>query len=153
MAASTHASRRRPQALFEAAGSDYDWGGPIERGQMLPPKDLALCAACALVMPIGQVMFKMAANRHNAMTGGVVSRIAHNPMLFGAFALYGASSLLWFYILTRIPLSQAYPIIILGGALVPLFAWVMFREPLSWGLMLGYVLMLAGLALVQRSIA
>lgn len=120
---------------------------------MLPARDLALCATCALVMPIGQVMFKAAANRHNTLTGPVADRILHNPMLFGAFALYAASSLLWFYILTRIPLSQAYPIVILGGALVPVFAWAFFREPLSLTLLLGYALMLAGLALIQRAIS
>jgi drug/metabolite transporter (DMT)-like permease len=120
---------------------------------MLPPKDLALCAACALAMPVGQLMFKTAANRHNAMSGGVISRLLHNPMLFGAFALYGASSLLWFYILTRIPLTQAYPIVILGGALVPLFAWIAFGEPLNWSIAFGYLLLLSGLALVQRSIS
>jgi drug/metabolite transporter (DMT)-like permease len=104
-------------------------------------------------MPIGQVMFKYAANRHNSLAGDVVSRVIHNPILFGAFALYGLSSLLWFYILTRLPLSQAYPIVILGGALVPVFSWLFFREPLTWSLVGGYVLLLLGLTLIQRSIA
>jgi drug/metabolite transporter (DMT)-like permease len=95
----------------------------------------------------------LAANRHNTLTGPIIERILHNPILFGAFALYGASSVLWFFILTRIPLSQAYPIVILGGALVPVFAWMFFREPLSLALLLGYALMLAGLALIQRAIS
>jgi drug/metabolite transporter (DMT)-like permease len=34
---------------------------------------------------------------------------------------------------------------------VPLFAWALFREPVSWNLALGYVLMLAGVVLTQRS--
>jgi drug/metabolite transporter (DMT)-like permease len=118
---------------------------------MLQPRDLALISTCAVVMPIGQVMFKAAANRHNLLSGDPLVRVLHNPLLFAAFALYGASSLLWFYILTRVPLSQAYPVVIVGGALVPLFSWVAFREPVSWSLTAGYVLILLGLALVQRA--
>lgn len=113
-------------------------------------RDLLLCGGFALALPIGQVMFKWAALAHAQTEGPIILRLATNPALICAFAWYGASALLWFYILTRVPLSQAYPVAILGGALVPLFAWAFFREPVSWSLAAGYVLMLAGLFLTQR---
>lgn len=119
----------------------------------MSPKDYLLCGSFALALPIGQVMFKWAALHNARLQGPILVKLLHNYPLFLAFAWYGASALLWFYILTRVPLSAAYPVAILGGALVPLLAWLAFREPLSWSLAGGYALMLAGLFLTQRGSA
>ena len=116
----------------------------------MTPKDLALCLVFALALPIGQVMFKWAAMRHASLTGPIFERLLQNPQLFGAFALYGACSVLWVYILTRVPLSLAYPVAILGSGLVPLLAWAAFREPIGWRMAAGYALMLTGLVLTQQ---
>jgi drug/metabolite transporter (DMT)-like permease len=59
----------------------------------------------------------------------------------------------WFYILTRIPLSAAYPVAILGSGLVPFFAWIFFRERLSPELLVGLGVMLLGLYIIQRGAA
>lgn len=119
----------------------------------MTPKDFALCAAFAVALPIGQLMFKWAALYNARIEGTMPLKLLQNYPLFLAFAWYGASSLVWFYILTRVPLSAAYPVAILGSALVPVFAWLIFREPVSWNLAGGYVLMLAGLFLTQRGAA
>jgi drug/metabolite transporter (DMT)-like permease len=88
--------------------------------------------------------------RHATLPGPVFERLWQNPQLFGAFAWYGASAVLWVYILTRVPLSLAYPVAILGSGLVPLLAWAVFREPIGWRMAIGYALMLAGLVLTQQ---
>ena len=49
------------------------------------------------------------------------------------------------------PLSQAYVFSILGSALVPIFAWLIFKEPMSWRFALGYALMLAGFVVVMQA--
>jgi len=116
----------------------------------MSPKDFALCAGFAVALPIGQVMFKWAALYAARLEGPLVLKMLQNWPLMIAFAWYGASALLWFYILTRVPLSAAYPVAILGSALVPVLAWAVFREPVSWSLAGGYALMLAGLFLTQR---
>ena len=116
-------------------------------------QDWLLCAGFAVALPSGQMLFKFAAIYHERHQEPMLLRLLQNYPLWGAFAWYGVTALFWFYILTRIPLSQAYPIVILGGALVPVFAWAFFREPLSLTLLLGYALMLIGLALVQRAIS
>jgi drug/metabolite transporter (DMT)-like permease len=113
-------------------------------------KTLLLCAGFSLTVPIGQMFFKWASIYDKRLHGPMILRLAQNLPLLGAFAWYGLSAILWFYILTRAPLSLAYPMAILGSGLVPLFAWALFREPVSWNLALGYVLMLAGVVLTQR---
>lgn len=119
----------------------------------MTPKILALCGVFSIAVPVGQVLFKWAAIYSARLEGPLIWRLLQNYPLILAFAWYGASALLWVYILTRAPLSVAYPMAILGTGLVPLFAWAVFREPISWNLTIGYVLMIAGVFFTQRGAA
>lgn len=112
--------------------------------------DLALCLAFSLALPAGQVLFKLGAEHTRQVEGGLLAKVILNPPLIGAFAWYGLTSLLWVYILTRAPLSQVYPFSILGAALTPVLAVLLFRESLPPQAWLGYVVMLAGFMLVMR---
>ncbi len=111
-------------------------------------QDWLLCAAFAIAMPAGQMFFKYAALMHARLEGPLLIRLLRNTPLMGAFVWYGITALFWFYILTRIPLSTAYTCSILGSALVPLMAWAVFREPLGWQFIAGYVLMISGFAVI-----
>lgn len=117
----------------------------------MSPKDIGLCLAVALALPLGQIMFKWAAIYSARLEGPLIWRLVQNLPLWAAFAWYGLTSLLWFYVLTRVPLSQAYLFSILGAALVPVFALVIFKETLTWPAIFGYALMLTGFMIVMRS--
>jgi multidrug transporter EmrE-like cation transporter len=54
-------------------------------------------------------------------------------------------------VLTRIPLSAAYPFSILGSALVPILAWMLFGEQVTMQATLGFAIMLLGFFLVVRA--
>lgn len=114
----------------------------------MSPKDVALCAAFAVVMPAGQVMFKWAAVYDKRLTGPLLQRIFLNYPLMGAGAWYAMTALLWFYVLTRVPLSAAYAFALVGGCFVPLIGWLVFKEQVSWPMGAGYLLIFAGLFLV-----
>ncbi|MDO8410629.1 MAG: hypothetical protein Q7S93_11290 [Phenylobacterium sp.] len=118
---------------------------------MMALRDMALCVVFAAALPVGQVMFKWAALYNAQLDGPLVLRLIKNVPLIGAFSWYGLTALLWFYILTRVPLSQAYVFSILGSALVPLLAWALFKEPVSWRFALGYLIMFAGFAVVMQA--
>ena len=113
------------------------------------PRDMALCTAFSIALPIGQTLFKFAALQNARMNGPLVLRLATNYPLMGAFAWYGVTALFWFYILTRVPLSLAYAFSIVGSGLVPLVAWLVFKEPLDWRFPVGYLLMLSGFAVIM----
>jgi len=113
-------------------------------------KDALLCAGFSLALPIGQTLFKFAAVNNARLTGPLIVRLATNLPLVGAFAWYGLTALFWFYILTRVPLSTAYAFSIVGSGLVPLVAWLVFKEPLDWRFALGYLLMLGGFAVIMQ---
>ncbi len=114
-------------------------------------KDIILCLAFSITMPVGQLLFKWAANNYNLVEGPPFPRILYNYALWGAFGWYAITALLWFYILTKVPLTLAYPASLLGAGIVPLLAWAVFGEPLSWRLLAGYVLLLAGVYLTTTS--
>jgi len=80
---------------------------------------------------------------HQKLSGNVVVRLISNGPLIGAFAV-GLTALFWFYILTRVPLSTAYVFSILARGLVPLIAWLVFKEPIGWRFAAGYALMMVG---------
>ena len=117
----------------------------------MSPKDMALCSVFAVVLPLGQVLFKWGAVYNERLSGPFLIRVIQNYPLMGAFAWYGMTALLWFYVLTRVPLSLAYAFSLIGACLVPLASWLVFKEQASWTMAAGYVLMIAGLFLVVRS--
>ena len=114
----------------------------------MSPKDIALCAGFAVVMPLGQALFKWAAVYDKQLSGPFFFRLFQNFPLIGAGVWYALSALLWFYILTRVPLTTAYAFSLVGACLVPLVGWLVFKEQATWHLAAGYVLMLAGFFLI-----
>jgi len=117
---------------------------------MVTWKEALLCTAFAFALPIGQTLFKFAALTNARLSGNVLVRLVTNLPLIGAFAWYGLTALFWFYILTRVPLSTAYVFSILGSGLVPLIAWLVFKEPIGWRFAAGYALMLLGFIVIMQ---
>ncbi|HEY9217415.1 MAG TPA: EamA family transporter [Phenylobacterium sp.] len=111
-------------------------------------RELLLCLAFAAMLPVGQVLFKLASLQDGKLDGGLPVRLVQNLPLVAAFAWYGLSAVLWVAILRRTPLSAAYPFSLLGSAFVPPIAWLVFGEPLTWTMVGGYLLMLGGLVLL-----
>ena len=115
----------------------------------MSPKDIVLCAMFAVAMPAGQMLFKWGAVYNERLSGPFLARVLVNYPLLAAFAWYGLTALLWFFILTRVPLSTAYAFALMGMVVVPLLGWLVFKEPFAWTMAAGYALMIVGLGLVM----
>jgi drug/metabolite transporter (DMT)-like permease len=107
-------------------------------------------AVFILALAVGQVFFKNVglAIRGRPLLDGFLL-MAHQPALYAALAVYGFATLLWIWILSRVPLTQAYPWMAISLVIVPLAGWFVFGErvtPIFW---LGMVLILVGLLLTQ----
>jgi len=112
--------------------------------------DTVYLSLFTLMLAMGQMLFKRVglSVRGMPLTAGL-RMLAASPMLYAALALYGAATLLWIWILSRVPLSRAYPWVALGVFIVPLLGWWLFGErpaPIFW---LGVLLIVAGVALTQ----
>lgn len=71
------------------------------------------------------------------------------PDFILGFAAYGAGFLIWYYVLTRMPLSTAFPIA--AGSLIVATQIVGYRflsEPLALSHLAGIALILAGIGVI-----
>lgn len=106
----------------------------------------------AVLIAAGQYLFK-----HSAMAVSGLNfweslvALARHPEFYAALGLYGSSTLLWVWILTRVPLSLAYPVVALGMVMVPLIGWYFFGEHLSFKYWVGTALIVAGMLTMQLS--
>ena len=104
-------------------------------------------------LAIGQVLFKKAglAMRGVPARDGLLA-VAREPALYGALALYGGAVLLWIWILSRVPLSQAYPWVALGVAIVPFLGRCLYGERLAPVFWVGVALIMAGIIITQYGV-
>jgi drug/metabolite transporter (DMT)-like permease len=103
-----------------------------------------LVAFCVCALATGQIMFKFVSGRIHTLPD-ILSNKETFFIFATATALYGASTLAWIVALRSIPLSQAYLFMALGFVIVPLAAHFVFGEPLSLQLLVGAILICAGI--------
>jgi drug/metabolite transporter (DMT)-like permease len=113
-------------------------------------REFLMCLAFAFALPIGQAMFKWAAIYSARLEGPFALKLLQNWPLMIAFGWYALTAVFWFYILTRLPLANAYVFSMLGSGLVPLIAWLIFKEQLTWQFVVGFGLMLIGFVVVMQ---
>lgn len=73
------------------------------------------------------------------------------PSLWYALTAYGFSVIVWIVGLSRVPVSQAYPLLSLGYVLNIGLAWWLFGEVPNVQRVAGVVVIIAGVVLVARS--
>ena len=73
------------------------------------------------------------------------------PSLWYALTAYGVSVIVWIVGLSRVPVSQAYPLLSLGYVLNIGLAWWLFGEVPNAQRVVGVGVIIAGVVLVARS--
>jgi drug/metabolite transporter (DMT)-like permease len=108
-----------------------------------------LLVCYAFGMSVGQVLFKLAADRskHHEGTAFLGALFADVYFLL-AVIIYLGLTLLWVWVLTRVPLSRAYPFVVLAFVFTPALAAAFFGEQLGLWYFVGLTLVLSGLAVL-----
>ncbi len=115
-----------------------------------------LALVCVALGVVGQLCMKHGMAAVGAVEFGtgapltILGRVARSISVWSGLAAYGLSAMLWLVVLSRLPLSQAYPIIALGYVAIVLISRVAFNEPLSLAKLGGVLLIVAGVWLVHR---
>ncbi|MTI09387.1 DMT family transporter [Curvivirga aplysinae] len=110
---------------------------------------VAYLVGFSFLLALGQLCFKSAANHLNQNNDlPIIEALISNFWLWGAFALYGMSSLLWVFILRVVPLNLAYPFVAIGFILVPLGGWYFFSEHVNSWYILGVGFIILGLLII-----
>jgi drug/metabolite transporter (DMT)-like permease len=108
---------------------------------------ILLLALYALGMASGQILFKLAAN-DVALRGGLIPGLLTSRVFWLAVALYGVLTVLWVWLLMRIPLVYAYPFMTLAFVFTPLLASLILGEGVGGAYLVGSALLLAGLLII-----
>jgi len=74
-----------------------------------------------------------------------------NPWVFFGFACFGLSSIFWLIVLSRVPLSQAYPMVSVAYVLTALISMVFFKETVGALRWAGIFVIVFGVYLISRS--
>ena len=108
------------------------------------------------IMSMGQLLFKKTAltiSENTTNTAGLiegVSRAIQTPWLYLALTTYALATVLWLYILQRIPLTIAYPFSALAMLLVSLLSIYFFSEKLTLSYFLGAFLIILGITIIAK---
>ena len=85
------------------------------------------------------------------MRAGHLLRLLLSPWVLAAFAAAFLASLSWMMAMTRLPLSEAYPLTALSFVVVVLGGAWLFAEPITPARIAGTGLIVAGLLLGSRA--
>ena len=104
----------------------------------------------SILLSTGQIMFKFVANTTPTL-GNFTNFIslAGNPWFYGAMFCYGSSTLLWIYLLQKLPLSYAYPFVAIGFVLIPIFSFFIFNEVLKFQYFVGVIFIILGILIIS----
>lgn len=104
--------------------------------------------AVVLLGTVGQLALKMALQSSGGLSP---RRLAGSFHLWTWFLCYVAATILWLVVLRTIPLSQAFPVLGLTFALVPLVSNRLLKEHVAPGQWLGVAVIVTGVALVVQT--
>jgi multidrug transporter EmrE-like cation transporter len=83
--------------------------------------------------------------------GQTVSRAIREPRLWAGLALFGISSIFWLVVLSRVPLSVAYPFVGVSYIIIVLLSRYVLHEQVPLMRWLGVVIVATGIAIIGFS--
>lgn len=102
---------------------------------------------CLLVT--GQVLFKWGiSSTAGGFSWSNLLTLLINPWIVLGLALYVVATVLWFYVLSKAPLSLAYPLQSLSYLLGLFVSRYVLHESVPWTRWVGVLIILAGVAVV-----
>jgi multidrug transporter EmrE-like cation transporter len=121
------------------------------------PAELALLLVGVLLNAAAQLLLKTATRTIGPVAlelnevGPFARALALAPACWAAVALYGLSIIVWAASLSRVPVSQAYPLLSLGYAIMLVAGWWLLGEVPPLMRVVGIGVIIAGVALVAAS--
>ncbi|HEX2926651.1 MAG TPA: EamA family transporter [Ruminiclostridium sp.] len=98
------------------------------------------------LLVFGQTLWKIGLVKMN----GYSFKLLLSPIVLAGVFVYGAATLLWLYILSKLPFSTAYPLNSIAYVLSLLIGFFIFGEEVDFGKIFGTILILAGVFYIAR---
>ena len=97
-----------------------------------------------VMIAVGQIAFKLAANRVMENPAEAWFRQWLNSPMIAALLIYGIATGIWVWVLRYVPLNVAYPVFALAFLMVPVMTYFFLGEPIGWRHFVGGALIVAG---------
>jgi multidrug transporter EmrE-like cation transporter len=81
----------------------------------------------------------------------IATAIVSSPSILLGLTCFGLSAIVWLFVLSKIPLSTAYPFVALGIAITVAAGRVLFHEPITVARLFGVILIVVGVTTVAWS--
>lgn len=81
----------------------------------------------------------------------IAQQVAINPYIMLGIVSYIFSLLAWLLVLSRLPVSYAYPMLSVGYIVVAIVGYYIFQEPLTAQRILGILIIVVGIYLLNRN--
>jgi drug/metabolite transporter (DMT)-like permease len=122
------------------------------------PISMALIGFAVVCGVAGQIALKMGMTRVGVLDGASIAQplqvamsVLTTPLVLGGLVFYVLGAGAWMGVLSRVPLSFAYPLLAVSYAITPVFAWLTLGEALPSLRWAGIATICAGVFLVSRS--
>jgi drug/metabolite transporter (DMT)-like permease len=117
---------------------------------------LLLLLPAMLLSTTGELLLKHGMNQVGAFHFDgtllpTVSKIAMNPFIWLGFVGFGGGSVFWLSVISRVPLSLAYPMLSLSYVIIVIESWIFLGEGLHPLRIVGSLVVGLGVALVGLS--
>ena len=115
---------------------------------------LLMIAMCLTVM--GELLLKTGMNRYGELNVSLSTlaptavKIFSNPFVLGGFEFVFSGALFWLAVLSRWPLSLAYPLLSISYIIGIAAAVVFLKEKVTWTHALGVMVIIIGVYLISR---
>jgi drug/metabolite transporter (DMT)-like permease len=110
--------------------------------------ELALSLVSMLGVSIGQILFRLSAERVDSARWAATT--LGNPWLWLAVMVYVFATALWIHVLRTAPLARVYPWFALAFVVVPLLEAWLLGEPLRMQVLVGGMVIIVGVAIAVR---
>ncbi|PLT48447.1 EamA family transporter [Paenibacillus sp. FSL W8-1187] len=109
----------------------------------------ALLLGNILCLVAGQMAWKLGLDRLGGLGFGNWLQALLSPLILAGIGLYGIATVLWLAVLSRLPLSAAYPLQSLAYVLGLVLAWQLFGEAIPLNRWIGCAVIVAGALIVS----
>ena len=125
--------------------------GSITGTLLLLVISVALAVTAQLLLKSGMNIVGRIGSGDLTTPGAVVSRVVDQPRVWGGLVLYGISAMFWLVVLSRIPLSVAYPFVGMSYVVVVASARFALNEQVPLLRWLGVIVVAIGIVMVGLS--
>ncbi|MFC7679903.1 EamA family transporter [Paenibacillus sp. GCM10028914] len=102
-----------------------------------------------ILLVSGQIVWKMGLEQHGGIQFSNLLSVLFSPLILLGILFYGLATGIWFFVLSRLPLSLAYPLQSLAYALGIVAAWYFFGESVPLNRWVGVAVIVMGALIIS----